>query len=94
LSLIKEVYAMGMCRPVYPSACLDAIEAAKKKPKVLSDAIANALNTDASLQAIIKTATGIDPPYNIGNLGTVFGNQTVRDAIIKRTSDTYFSLTR
>jgi hypothetical protein len=94
LSLIKEVYAMGMCRPVYPVGCLAAIEAANNKPKALSDAIAKALNTDASLQAIIKAQTGIDYPYNIGNLSTVFSNQAVRDAIIQRTSDVYFSLVK
>jgi hypothetical protein len=85
---------MSMCRPVYPSACLDVIEAAGKKPKPLSDAIANALNTDAGLQAIIKQQTGIDFPYNIGNLSLLLANKTVQDEIRRRTQDTYFSLTR
>jgi hypothetical protein len=92
LSLIKEVYAMGMCRPVYPSACLDAIDALGRKARPLSEAIAKVLHTDTSLQAIIKTQTGIDPPYNVGNLTAVFGDKTVRDEIIKRTQDTYVSL--
>jgi hypothetical protein len=85
---------MSFCRPVYPTACLDAIEQAKNTPKALSDAIANALNTDIGLQAIIKSQTGIDAPYNVGNLSTVFNNPTVRDEIIKRTADTYVRLSR
>jgi hypothetical protein len=85
---------MALCRPVYPVATLNAIDAAGNKATALQAAIFDKLKNDAGLQAIIKTRTNIDAPYNIGNIGTVLADQTVRGEIIRRTQDVYFSLVR
>jgi hypothetical protein len=85
---------MAVCRPVYPGPCLDAIEAAGNTPRKLADAIADKLKNDQGLQQFILAKTGAQAPYDPVTLNNILRNPDVRDEIIKRTSDVYFSLTK
>jgi hypothetical protein len=85
---------MGLCRWTYPSGCLDAIKKGIQNKKALSAAIENVLQNDAAVQTLIKTNTGVDPPYEFLKLRTVLGDQGVRDLIVQKTWNTYYDLVK
>jgi hypothetical protein len=94
LSPIKEV-AMGVCRPVYPNACLDAIDkgSVKQKQKELSDAIVDKLQNDPDVKNLI-TQKKLPYPVTLGDIGTVLHDQDVKDLLVTKTSNTYFKLAK